>query len=117
MFSRRQAQRYLDAALNLADTNNDGRRYRLAAIGIRNDGVTVYSRNGSAVTRTPRIHAEARLAQKLTPGSVVFVARSRRDRKKPGTARPCENCMSRLRAAGVVRVYFTTEEGFDHVDF
>lgn len=115
MTSRRRAAEHLNKALALACTGVK-RRYQLAAVGIRHDGVVVSSRNSSAVDKTPSAHAEARLARKLTPGSIVFVARKRRDRKNPGTAKPCKNCMTRLRSVGVKRVYYTTDDGFAFID-
>lgn len=90
---------------------DDRKRFRLGAVGIRNDGVVVHARNSAAVLPSPNAHAEARLAPKLTPGSVVFVARVLRRDGALAMAKPCPHCLARLRAAGVAKVYFTTDNG------
>jgi hypothetical protein len=95
----------------------DLRAFRLGAVGIRRDGTLVAAANGPAPFPHPDAHAEARLTAKLTPGSEVWVARTRKD----GTlalARPCVHCMVRLRSAGVSRVAYTisdTEHGVIHL--
>lgn len=101
----------LDKALQLAP-GGAARRFYLGAIGIRSDGVIVQARNGAAIGPTPAAHAEGRLAAKLTPGSVVFVARALRKDDSAAMAKPCMACQALLRAAGVTRVYYTTAEGF-----
>ena len=83
------------------------RQYILGAVGLRNDGVMVQSRNISAPLPAPEHHAETRLARKLTPGSTVWVARISRKHKDWAMAKPCPNCERRLRMAGVDKVVYT----------
>lgn len=99
--------KHLQQAILFSLTHHRRSVYRLAAVGVRADGVVVQSRNGCIFhQRIPRAHAEARLARKLTPGSVVYVARTLKD----GTvamAKPCVSCQNCLRHRGVDRVYYT----------
>lgn len=89
--------------------------YRLAAIGIRADGVEVVSTNKSSRPRTPRgklpcrlrsSHAEIRLSHKLTPGSTIFVVRVNRSGEW-AMAKPCPACQQHLIWKGIDRIYFT----------
>jgi len=96
---------------------SDMRAFRIGAVGVRKDGALVSAANGPAPYPHPDAHAEARLTMKLTPGSEVWVARTRRDGTL-GIARPCGGCMIRLRSAGVLRVAYTisdTEHGVIHL--
>ncbi len=93
----------------LAGPRDDGRRHRVVAIGVRADGVTVFARNGHPSLREPRSHAEQRLARKLTPRSVVYVARVNR----AGVlrlAKPCADCHRVLVSRGVSRVHYTVND-------
>lgn len=85
----------------------DNRTYRLGAVGVRNDGVIVVAKNLAAPNVVPTHHAEARLVRKLTPNSVVWVARISRATDEWTMSKPCENCQGRMRAAGVRRVVYT----------
>lgn len=101
---------YIQLAAQEAVKRIDCRQFLIGAVGIRNDGVTVYSRNLPAPNRTPKAHAEARLVCKLTPDSEVYVARVKRDGSF-GSAKPCINCEKTMISAGVKRVYYTTDDG------
>lgn len=97
-----------------------GQIYCLAAIGIRNDGTIVSSQNGGGCYTTKRhpcvTHAEARLSKKLNTNSIIFVARIKKGNYKTGMAKPCSNCESIMRAKGISRVYFTTENSWSYID-
>jgi cytidine deaminase len=80
--------------------------FRLGAAGIRNDGVIVVSYNGCQTAPNWRHHAESRLCRKLTPKSIVAVARVHADGSW-AMAKPCKNCEICLRRIGVKRVYYT----------
>ncbi len=94
----------------------DKREACIGAVGVRSDGTVVSARN-EAVFDTdacdtdrawsfPPAHAENRLAKKLDIGSVVYVARL----KKDGTmamARPCIFCERVLKSRRVKKVYYT----------
>lgn len=95
------------AATRVRDRTIDNRTFLLGAVGRRNDGVFVSSRNIAAPDFAPGHHAETRLARKLTPGSTVWVARIARKDGSWAMARPCPGCELRLRAAGVKRVVYT----------
>lgn len=103
------------AAAMACPERNDFRAHRLGAVGIRADGQIVHARNGQCTDKAPSAHAEARLARKLTPGSIVFVARPLRS-SGMGNAKPCAHCQTALKSVGVTRVYYTTETGFDFLD-
>ena len=96
------------AAVAIGSSNRsvDNRTFILGAVGLRNDGVIVSSRNVSALDYAPDHHAEARLVRKMTPNSTIWVARV----LKNGTwaiAKPCSPCQTRLKAAGIKRVVYT----------
>jgi tRNA(Arg) A34 adenosine deaminase TadA len=96
-----------EAALTSSGKLDTHRVYYLGAVGIRNDGVIVSSKNVSSTDVVPTHHAETRLARKLTPNSVVWVARVRRKNGEWAMARPCQNCQNRLRSSGVTKVVYT----------
>lgn len=82
-------------------------KYRIAAVGLRADGTTVVSKSGGWPGQyLPATHAEARLSNKLTPGSVVYVARTLKN-GSIALAKPCIACQNSLRHRGVERVYYT----------
>jgi len=89
------------------ERGNKNRSFLLGAVGIRNDGVIVMSRNISATDHAPRHHAEARLSRKLTPKSVVWVARVSRKDGGWAMARPCQGCQMRMKMVGVEKVIYT----------
>lgn len=41
----------------------------------------------------------------------VYVARIKKDNKKQGSSRPCENCWKHLREAGIRKVFYFNEKG------
>lgn len=108
-------KKMLIEAAKVADRNRgrdvDNRTFLLGAVGIRNDGVIVSSRNIAAPDHAPNHHAESRLSRKLTPGSTVWVARVSRLDGGWAMARPCLGCEIRLRSAGVRRVVYTIGPG------
>lgn len=96
-------------------------KYCLAAVGLRNDGTIVYSKNGGGCCavkdRHPfQSHAEARLTKKLDVNSIVFVARVKRINYEVGSAKPCHKCEGFMRAKGISRVYFTTDQSWSYID-
>ena len=99
----------LSLAAGVALRKDDRRSFRLGAVGIRKDGALVSSTNGPSPYPCPEVHAEARLCNKLTPGSTVWVARIRHDGSL-GMARPCHTCQKRLRSSGVRRVIYTISD-------
>jgi tRNA(Arg) A34 adenosine deaminase TadA len=84
----------------------DIRENLLGAIGLRNDGVIVVSRNVSSQNPTPTHHAETRLLRKLTPNSEIWVARVKRNGEW-GLSKPCKTCESSLRNKGISRIVYT----------
>jgi cytidine deaminase len=94
-------------AVKKSSSRDDMRSFFLGAIGLRNDGVFVSSKNVSAKDLVPHHHAEARLVRKMTPGSTVWVARVARNDGNWAMAKPCPGCETRLRSAGVERVVYT----------
>ena len=78
--------------------------YRFGGFAVRVDGAIVKARNGCASEPVPEHHCEARLCRKLTPQSVVYVARVSRAGEW-AIARPCANCERLMRNRGVTRCY------------
>lgn len=87
-----------------------GQQFRLGAAGIRADGALVVSYNGSQKEPEWQHHAESRLCRKLTPNSVVAVARTLANGEW-AMAKPCASCERCLRRMGVKRVYYTIQAG------
>lgn len=104
----RSAIKYLNKAalLSISPNDYDRRNFLLGAIGIRADGIEIFSRNGNNHERTRTIHAEYRLMRKGTPGTVVYVARITRDLQW-ANAKPCHSCMQSMIRKGVAKIYYT----------
>jgi cytidine deaminase len=100
----------LDEAIQIAqEIEDDGRHFRIAAVGIRNDGAIIKSTNLPTKHPNPRVHAESRLMLKAGWGSTVFVARVLRN-GLPALSKPCINCERIMRARGVKKVHYTINE-------
>lgn len=102
--------KHLRIASHVSVKGNRRRHAFLGAVGIRRDGTKVESYNGCAEKKTPEIHAEARLAKKLDVGSVVYVARTRRDNGMIALAKPCKNCQNAMKHRGVEKCFYTISE-------
>lgn len=85
----------------------DSRSFLLGAVGLRNDGVIVTSKNVAARNIIPTHHAETRVLRKLTPNSVIWVARILKSTGEWTMARPCLGCQTRMKTAGVKKVVYT----------
>lgn len=98
--------------------NNDPRHFWLGAVGIRDDGAIVYSRNGAAMhsedsfnhRMIPSVHAEGRLLKKLGKGGVIYVARVSKSTRKLAMARPCVFCQANISAMNVKKVIYSINE-------
>ena len=101
---------YFQIAALTACKRVDERSFLLGALGIRKDGVLVKSVNASSYYPQRTGHAEARLCRKLTPHSVVYVARVRMSDGTFAMSRPCKDCQKILRSTGVSKVYYTISE-------
>lgn len=92
----------------------DHRLFLLGAVGVRNDGTVVFSRNGAVRTDTPRAfpaaHAETRLLRKMDRGGIVYVARVSKIDGRMLMARPCKDCMAVLKAHKIRKIYYSISE-------
>ena len=104
---KKMLQAAADTAIQGRNRRNDARTFLLGAVGIRNDGVLVSSKNIASTDCAPHHHAETRLVRKLTPGSTVWVARVAKGTGNWAMARPCPNCERRLRGSGVTKIVYT----------
>ena len=104
-----KVEKYFQLASKVAANGDELRQYRLAAVGIRSDGVVVTSCNTRCRQPQKEAHAETRLARKLNRNSVVFVVRILRNGDL-ASARPCFNCQTALRRRGVGRIYYSISE-------
>lgn len=102
----------LKHAAQIGQAGDPRRHFRLGAVGIRKDGKTVSARNSPTPHRNPKAHAEARLARKLTPDSIVFVSRNLHNGDS-AMSKPCKSCQRILKSVGVKKVYYTTDYGFE----
>lgn len=103
-------RRMLAMAADVARDNPekfDNRSFCLGAVGLRKDGVIVTAKNIAAANIVPTHHAEARVVRKLTPDSMVWVARVLRSTGEWTMSRPCLGCQGRMRAAGERGVVYT----------
>lgn len=99
--------RMLERAIGLTLTGQESRKYRLAAIGIRNDGAIVTATNGGVKgARCPSAHAESRVSRKLDVSSVVYVARTLHS-GAVSLGRPCKSCQLIMKHRGVSKCYYT----------
>lgn len=95
--------------------NNSVDRTRKAFIGccaVRSDGAVVSSRNSATLNPTgisPRSHAERKCLSKSGYGSIMYIARIRKD-NSIGCAKPCARCLASMRSMGVVKAYYTITE-------
>ena len=98
-------------AKKIAIKKKDRRKYKVGAVGIRNDGTIVQSSNVPCKVPEPTAHAEVRLARKLTKGSIVYIVRVNSSNELC-MARPCRNCLRVLIQKEVKRIYYsiTNEE-------
>ena len=105
-------RRFFDRAKEVAehgDSKDAMRRYRLGAIGVRDDGVIVSASNISTRGPHPHAHSEVRLTKKLNVGSIVYVVRITRDGKLC-SARPCHYCRTTMKMRGVKRCFYSINE-------
>lgn len=112
----------LEAARRALPTvDEDLRLFLLGAVGERDDGKLVFSKNGAARVSTPfyqyfcppRSHAESRLVRKLGLNGIVYVARVAKENKDKivlKMARPCDSCRVRLESAKVRKVYYSIDD-------
>lgn len=108
---------FFNIAASFASRREDHRSFFVGAAGIRNDGVLVVSRNSASTDITPDVHAEARLCNKLTTGSVVYVAR-RLKSMCYANAKPCSCCRLRMKSLGVKKAYYTISDNeFGVIEF
>lgn len=101
----------LESAIEVAQNSlgKTGKGFILAAVGVRTDGATVVSVNGWNTDVEPKHHAEGRAARKLNTGSVLYVARVKKD-GSVGMSKPCGACQALLKARGICEVHFTIDE-------
>lgn len=98
--------KYLVIAGAVATRRKDSRAFFLGAVAIRSDGAIVKSANIPTKGPTKQAHAEFRLSKKINIGSIVFVARLRRDGSF-SLAKPCKNCLNALKRKKVKNIYYS----------
>ncbi len=104
---RKKIFSYFQIAAQTANSKDDRRCFLLGAIGIRSDQVMVKALNSPSDQPMAVAHAEAKLARKLTPNSIVYIARVRLIDGQFGLAKPCANCLKVLSSRGVSKIYYT----------
>jgi pyrimidine deaminase RibD-like protein len=85
-------------------------RHRVGAVVVR--GGQVISKGYNRGRRHAEISALARLWPSERVDTVVYVARPLYEAEY-GLARPCEDCLNAMRRAGVKKVFFSAEEGWE----
>lgn len=107
---RNSLQYFFDLAAKVADAKDDGRSFKLGAVGYRKDGVIVASPNAPCPVPERQAHAEYRVAKKLDYSSVVYIVRILRANGSRALARPCPDCQRMLISKRVKKVYYTIDE-------
>lgn len=108
----------LDAARIACAGHGDRRNFLLGSIGIRKDGATVSAKNGAVISSSTfedyRVvsdaHAECRVLRKLGKGGILYVSRILKKDGSLAMARPCHICQARIRAARVLKVFYTIDD-------
>lgn len=98
------------------DPQRDPRNFVLGCIGVRRDGVLVSGKNGAVISSTydeyriiSDAHAETRVLKKAGRGAILYVARVLKKDGSFAMSRPCQGCQLRVKAAGVLKVYYTID--------
>ena len=105
------------AGVSLPTVPNDPRGFWIGAVGIRNDGTIVTSRNGAVEFQSsvqnhqlmPHSHAEGRCLRKLGKHGTIYVARVSKQDHSLKLAKPCGMCRTLLRSAKVEQVYYSID--------
>ena len=107
----------LAAKIAVPNKDNDPREYWLAAIGIREDGTFVCSKNGAVHSTSvvgyrliPSSHAEGRVIRKMDVGGIIYVARVLRRDRSLCSAKPCKMCSILIKSKGIEKVYYSIIE-------
>lgn len=105
------------AGVALSNDEDDIRNFWIGAVGIREDGVLVSSRNGPVFSTEVdnyqlvlTSHAEGRLLRKLGKYGTIYVARLKPGTRQLGMARPCGMCQVRIKAFKVDKVYYSIND-------
>lgn len=106
---RNEIFHYLKIAAEAAK-RGEARNFYLGCVGIRNDGAMVFSNNTKTQQPLIETHAEFKISKRLTPDSVLYVARILRSGDY-ALAKPCKPCFRALRARGVQTIYYTICNG------
>lgn len=104
---RKEIFYYLKVASEIAKQGENERTFFIGCVGIRaSDNALIYAYNGKVDKPNPEIHAEVRACKKLTPGSVLYIARILKSGEF-ALARPCKNCIRVLKNKSIKKVYFS----------
>jgi len=105
------------AKIALPDNSKDWRGFWIGAVGIRRDGVMVFSKNGAFFSTTvadyqaiPQVHAEGRVLRKMDYGGILYVARVARKDHSLQMAMPCAMCKIKIKSKKIKKVYFTINQ-------
>lgn len=101
-----QKPKLLKKAIQVAESGDRTKKHLLGAVAIRKDGCVVSATNGKVITPVPRMHAEIRALNKAGFGSTLYVAKVLKT-GDIGIAKPCKNCMTKIKNKGVKRIYYT----------
>lgn len=129
----KKLQYYFELAAKVALGGDQNRNFFVGSVGIRRDGVMVSARNGAVFSTDvanyntiPISHSESRIVNKLSKGSVVYVARvARKDNGITSTgtplfvmSKPCKGCQISLKVHGVSKAFYTIDvDSYGWIDF
>ena len=100
---------FFNAAKRVAFNGDSKRKFKLGAIGIRQDGAIVSACNLPDRAPSPHAHAEARVLKKLGRGGTIYVVRILSDGSF-ANARPCKTCQMLMRSHNVVKCYYSIND-------
>lgn len=106
-------QKIFKKAAELASNSKErNKKFDLACIALRKDGVLVKATNITVIqNRSPSSHAEARVLRKSGTGAIIWIVRVLKDKKTWAMAKPCKNCQSLIKNYNVKKVYYSTGPG------
>lgn len=86
--------------------NNDRRGVLIGCVGLSGSKI-IQSKNIASMGISHSAHAEVRTIKKCNNISILYVSRIRKKDGNFSLAKPCKNCMTRIRAYRVKKVYYT----------
>lgn len=100
----------LHEAIKIAIKSKTKKKHHyLGCIAQRADGSFVYSTNSRAISKSPSVHAEAKVLKKAGVNAILWIARVMADGSW-GMAKPCGDCEKLIKKYKVKKIYYTIDK-------